>query len=91
MGRKRFKTRRALLIVFLFTFIALAVIGVVARHPISIESNAALAQMRRESNIPGNLPAYGALDVADWVLPAIILVVSLGGISTWVVLIKANR
>ena len=77
MGRKRFKTRRALLSVFLFTFIALAIIQLlVRRSPI---------RLARSND------GFFEIDASEWALPAIVLVVSLSGVSAWVILIKANR
>lgn len=96
MGRKRFKrkhrskTRRALLIVFLLTFIALGIIGVAARYPTwywDLLSEHARIAMSNKSVVPGNAGTYEG----EWVLPAIVAVVSLSGISSWVILIKANR
>lgn len=87
--KQRFKTRRALLIVFLFTFIALALIGVASRQPawfFDLSPN-------RISSSSGKLLSDSvlAIDFREGSLPAIIVVVSLSGISVWAILIKANR
>ena len=94
MGRKRFKTRRALLIVFLATFAALAIIAVLARQPawyLSLLSRDAKAEMTRGAPFPVDPGSYGDVDPGDWVLPAIVVVVCLSGVASFRVLLKANR
>jgi hypothetical protein len=98
MGRKRFKrkhrskTRPALLILFLFTFIALAIIAVVVRLP---EWHRALIPEQTDTSVkfdgPDGSLSYGSVDASEWALSAIVFVVSLSGVSAWVILIRANR
>jgi hypothetical protein len=89
MGRKRFKTRRALLIVFLSTTIALAIIAVLVRHPVWFLD----FSPNRTSSSPPNLNSDSVLivDASEWALAAIVGVVLLSGIAVWVILFKANR
>jgi hypothetical protein len=90
MRRKHRKTRRALLIVFLVTLMALAIIYVLVRQPgwyLDLTPNHTSSE-----NSPRNSTDDSFLVIdREWALPAIMMVVSLGGMAVWLILLKANR
>jgi hypothetical protein len=89
MRRKHRKTRRALQIVFLATVMALAIIYVLVRQPkwyLDLTPNHAASESAGNSTDDSFL----VID-REWALPAIMMVVSLSGMTVWLILLKANR